>query len=408
MSDVRTITPEELPAWMRVMGIAFHETFDPGPVAEVVREIYDLERVWAGFADGVLVSTLRGMGTRLTVPGGAQVPATALSAVTVLPTHRRRGLLTRMIAAEHAASRDRGEPLGLLYASEYPIYGRFGYGAAIGSATWTVDALNGRVLGEPAGTVELADPAASLADVTAVFEAHRAVQVGEIWRRPTRFEFDLGLRSWPDEPGWKGRLVLHRDSAGGVDGYARYTAKDVWEHRQPRYPLEVGELLAITDGAYLDLWRFLVEQDLVSSVRAERRRVDEPLTWILENARHAEPSEVGDGMFASLLDVRGALAARTYAREDGMVLEVVGGPWGPGARERVRLEGGPDGATCMATDAAPDLTLRSSALGAAYLGGGPLRSIVLAGGADEHTPGALARADAMLRTADPAWCTTFF
>jgi len=49
-----------------------------------------------------------------------------------------------------------------------------------------------------------------------------------------------------------------------------------------------------------------------------------------------------------------------------------------------------------------------AALAAAYLGGTRLRDAILARGWDEHRPGALADADALLMTADAPWCSTFF
>jgi predicted acetyltransferase len=313
-----------------------------------------------------------------------------------------------MIGAEHAAARDRGEVAGVLYASEAPIYGRFGYGAAVQSGEWTIDALGGRVRGEPAGIIEWAEPAAARADVERIYDAHRARQVGEVPRKSFRFDYMLGLREWPDEPPWRGRLLLHRDPSGTPDGYARYTAREEWQHGMPRYAVAVQDLHTANHAAWMDLWRYLVGLDFVSTVKADHRAVHEPLPWILENGRHAVLSGSGDGMYVSLLDVRAALAARAYELEDALVLEVVGGPWGPETRERVRLDAGPHGASATATDASPDLTLRASALGAAYLGAGPLTSVVLAGGADEHTAGALARASRLFATIDQPWCSTFF
>ena len=54
-----------------------------------------------------------------------------------------------MLPVELAAARERGEAVALLYASEYAIYGRFGFGPAVPSATWTVEAGPGRVPGAP-------------------------------------------------------------------------------------------------------------------------------------------------------------------------------------------------------------------------------------------------------------------
>ena len=72
-------------------------------------------------------------------------------------------------------------------------------------------------------------------------------------------------------------------------------------------------------------------------------------------------------------------------------------------RARWRLVGGPDGATCERTDDAPDLTLDVRELGAALPGGATLAAAGAAGLVQEHTPGALARLSAAMRSAiEPA------
>ena len=116
---------------------------------------WDLARTWAAFDDGRVVACLRSFPTEVTVPGGTQVPAAALAGVGVLPTHRRRGLLRRLVDAEHAAMRERGEPIGLLNASEYPIYGRFGYGMACRQATWRVETRRTSQVQRPRGAAAL-------------------------------------------------------------------------------------------------------------------------------------------------------------------------------------------------------------------------------------------------------------
>ena len=126
--EVRPVRDDELPAFIETMSTGFMERPDVDKVAAEVRPIWDLERTWAAFDDGRICGTFRSWATDVTVPGGKQLPAAAMPGVTVLPTHRRRGILRRMVAAEHGAARARGEAVGLLYASEYPIYGRFGYG----------------------------------------------------------------------------------------------------------------------------------------------------------------------------------------------------------------------------------------------------------------------------------------
>jgi predicted acetyltransferase len=79
-----------------------------------------------------------------------------------------------------------------------------------------------------------------------------------------------------------------------------------------------------------------------------------------------------------------------------------------GGRRSFRLDAGPDGARCTPTTATADLTVPVAALGAAYLGGTRLRVAVLGTGWDEHRDGALADADALLRTGETPYCSTFF
>ena len=137
--EVRTIAPDELEGWGAAMFRGFHNQPQQG-WAEFVRPDYELERVWAAFDGDQVVGTLRSFPSELTVPGGAIVPSAALTNVTVAPTHRRQGLLRRMLDPDLAAAKERGEPLGILIAAEFPIYGRFGYGSAADHVLYVVDA----------------------------------------------------------------------------------------------------------------------------------------------------------------------------------------------------------------------------------------------------------------------------
>jgi predicted acetyltransferase len=406
--EIRHIREEELPGFIDSMSTGFLARPDVEKVAEDVKTLWDLNRTWAAFDVGRIVGTFRTWATELTVPGGAQVPGASVTNVTVLPTHRRRGVLRALVAAEHAAIRERGEAVALLYASEWPIYGRFGYGSACLDSTWTLEARATGFHGDPSGTVELVRPSAESRDlIKGVYDAWRLQRPGEIRRRDMSWEFDLGLRDSAWDPRWKGFLALHRDDSGTVDGYARYRADDKWENRQPHNTLTLDELHALNDDAYTGLWRFLAEVDWVATVKAERRSPSERLRWCVTNARAAVLSEVGDGMWVRLFDVARALEARSYEREGRVILEVIDAE-APGGRIRVQLDTTAAGATAGATKKSPDLTLDVSALGAAYLGGTSLTRAVIAKGADEHRDGALAEADALLRTLDEPWCSTFF
>ena len=193
-----------------------------------------------------------------------------------------------------------------------------------------------------------------------------------------------------------------------IDGYVRYHAQSKWELRQPRNLIEVDELHALTDDATAALWRFLAETDWVATIKAERRSPSDRLPWTLTNARAASITEQGDALWVRLLDLPRALEARTYAGEGRVVLEIVD-PEASGGRCRVALDVGPEGARCTSTEKSPELTVHTSAVAAAYLGGTRLRDAAVAtGGMDEHRAGAGADAERLLRTPDEPWCSTFF
>src|SRR6478609_6974952 len=87
------------------------------------------DRMHAVFDDGHIVAGAGAYGFELTLPGGP-TPCAGVTVVGVLPSHRRRGLLRRMMELQLRDVRERGEPIAALWASEETIYGRFGYGLA--------------------------------------------------------------------------------------------------------------------------------------------------------------------------------------------------------------------------------------------------------------------------------------
>jgi predicted acetyltransferase len=374
---------------------------------ELRRPYVDWSRTRGAFDDGRPVATCRSFATTMTVPGGAAVSTAALSNVTVLPTHRRRGLLTEMLTADLADCVERGEPVGALVAAEWPIYGRYGYGPAVERAAYEID-TRAAAFRRPAdgGSVALVDPPSARADVVAVHDALRTRCPGSIERLP--FVHDRAAGSLPDGASdrWQGELALHRDADGTVDGYVRWRSDAKWDGMRPCGTLHVDELFALTDDAYAALWRLVLGVDLVTTVRAENRPPVEPLRHLLTDGRAARQVRTEDVLWVRLLDVPVALSARRYPVADRVVLDVVDpGGWATG---RYALDASPDGATCVRTTETAELSLPVQSLGAAYLGGTRLATLAAAGLVDEHAAGALARADALLGPLEQPWMLTGF
>jgi predicted acetyltransferase len=409
---IRPVRDDELPSWFEAFGSAFYIwlNYDPAALAASRRATWELDRVIGAFDGDRVVGTFRTFGAQLTLPGGARVPVGAVTAVTVMPTHRRRGALTKLVADDLDRAKARGDAACILISAEWPIYGRFGYGPATWHARWTVRVRAAGLAGAPTGTVEIVQPLEARKLLPEIYERYAAAQPGEITRPEDRWDFDLGLMELPGRPRWRGSIAVHRDEAGKLDGYARYHGEEVWEEGIPDNLMHLDELHGVTVEAELELWRYLVQVDLTATIRADTRREREPLQWFLGDGRAARVSNLADFLWVRPVDVERLIGARSYERDGDLVLEVadvVDGRPGPAAgRYRLQARGG--AATCRRTDAGPDLTLDVRHLGAAVLGGTRLMDATRAGGATEHRPGALAEADALLRTADAPWCTSWF
>lgn len=404
--EVRTIVDDEIEAFTSARNNGFMRPAAEG-AAEFMRESdQDLDRCWAGFDGTSVVATLRSFATPLTLPGGAMVPTAALTSVTTKATHRRQGLLTRMITPDLDNAAERGEVAGILIAAEWPIYGRFGYGNAADSCQLKLDVPRTRFLREATGTVEMVDAATARRECPPVYDRYQAAQPGAIERDGRWWDIATRIKAIPGFPLPERFWVLCRDKRGKVVGYVSYAVDDHWVDRRPENTATLGELIGVDEEATLRLWQYLAQIDWVQTITASDRSVDDPLHWQLHDARALRTYERGDFLWVRPLDVPGLLSSRRYPVEQRVVLEVVDDMrWAAG---RFALDGGPDGATCKRVRTRPDLTLSASSLGALSLGGVSVATLARAAQVDEHRAGAAARADAFFRWPVMPWCNTWF
>ncbi len=398
--EVRDVVPEEYDAYVALATRAFHGTRIPDTDVDRswIARRYASQRVTAAFTDGRMVGTFRTWDGDLAVPGGV-LTADFVSTVTVAPTHRRRGVLTRMMDHDLKQAKEAGTPLAYLIASSAQIYGRYGYGVCAEHGTWTVDA-DPTLFRLPPGadelTVELCDDAA-LEDVApAVYDAAYRGMPGaksrdDLWWRAT-----LGLAGLTEEhPMGLRHAVIVRSPDGTPVAYARYKVNETVVQRVDASELQVHDLAASTAAGYARIWQFLASIDLVGTLKAGDRPVDEPLPWLLTDRRAARQSDRADFGWARLLDVPAALSGRRYSAPGRCVLEVLD-PAGY-AGGTFALEADESGAgQATPTVERPDVTLDVRTLGVVYLGQIPLVGPRVAGLVAEHTDGAAALLASML------------
>jgi len=403
--DVRTIAASEIGAWTNQKGIGFHKPVADG-YADYLLGVIDLDRTWGAFDGAKAVGTLRSFPTPLTVPGCLQVKAAALTNVTVAPTHRRKGLLTAMITADLRASKERGEAVGILIASEWPIYGRYGYGPAVQGATYKVDSAPLRFLHPASGSVELIDRLSLRHEGPKLYDQFRLGQPGSIERNDHWWDRKMHQVEAPGDEPAKWSSALYRSASGEPEGYVIYSPKPDWDGMRPQGTMSVEELLAVTEAAYRALWEFCASVDLLTTIEAPDRAVDEHLPLLIADGRLVKQTARYDFVWVRILDVAAALEGRSYSSGGRVVIEVVDELGLAGGRFAV--EGGPEGASCSRTSDPADLTMPVATLGACYLGGEAFVRLAAAGRLEEHKPGAVVAADRMFLASRQPWCTTWF
>ncbi len=430
---IRPIGPEELDSFDAVDAHAFGGT----PLTAAQRRLFlsrfEFDRSLAAFDGAVPVGIAAAYSFRLSVPGRELLPAAGVSMVAVLPSHRRRGVLSSLMRRQLADVRGRGEPLAVLWASEAPIYPRYGYGRASWHASFSLRRGEGALVAAARTgdglRLRLADPAAAVPELAKVYDAVLLERPGFFARTEAWWQRETHDPASERQDASPLRCVLAEDH-GGPRGYALYSAENRWDDSfLPDSVLTVRELIAADSAAGAALWADLLSRDLTTEFRIPRRPLDDPLLYQLADPRRARP-RVADGLWVRITDVPAALAGRGYSCPVDVVIEVRddllpsnAGRWrltvadagpGPGSGPGSGPGPGPGAAgrglaaTCGATTAAADLALGIAELGAAYLGGTRLGALAAAGLVAEMRPGAVRRLSAAMSWDPAPWCPVIF
>jgi predicted acetyltransferase len=411
---VHPVAAEEIGGWLQTMSSTFREEPPEGERREhwvtSIGRGWVPDRGWGVRDRGRWVATLRTLDRSITVPGvdgmTEVLAADALTGVTVAATHRRRGLLSGMLSASLRAARERGDALAILISAEWPIYGRFGYAPATLSARYKLELIRrGSTVSGDVARVRQVDRDGFAALAPAVFAAVRRRRAGQVDRNGPWWDRTLGRDGWPQLDRLAHNYVVH-DGPDGPDGLLAWSATRDAPLLPPRSAVATSTPFGANDAADQDLWAYLTGLDLVDEIDLWGP-VDPPVRWLLDDARTLLTTGVVDYLWLRLLDVPAALAARRYSAGGELVLELVDDS-AVSVAGRYRLSADAGGAACEPTRSEPDLTLTQRALASVYLGGFTLRGQQIAGTIEEHTPGALARADAMFATALAPWNATGF
>jgi predicted acetyltransferase len=373
--------------------------------AEGFGRLLPFDRTHAAFDGAAIVGGAGAFPLELSIPGGV-VPCAGVTVVGVLPTHRRRGILDRLMRAQLADVRERGEPLAALWASEETIYGRFGYGMASqdamiratrGHAALRTD-LPGRT-----GTARLVGHDEAVKVFPRLYERVRRRSPGFVSRTAAWWDFKK-LTDTPDRrrgAGELNRLLLEID--GRPVGYALYRVKTEFDEPFNASSVQVIEALGVSTEATRELWRYLLAIDWVAEIHCSLLSVDHPLFLLVQRPNRLH-WRVVDGLWLRLVDVEAALSARVVRGKGRITFDVASDPI---FADNVGTWTVEDGVARRSRRRA-DVRLDVQALAAAYLGGFTFAELARAGRVEEVARGGVARADALYGVDVKPWCPEIF
>lgn len=409
---LRTPTEAEFPRYIAPLSIAFNARMSDAEI-ENDRRTIELDRFVGAVEGDSIVGCAGAYSFGLTVPGG-RVGAAGLTAVGVLPTHRRRGILRQMMTRIFDQARERHEPVAILWASEAAIYQRFGYGMATQQTFFEAAKDKIRFLEpiESPGRMRIVDADEAARLFPPIYETMRAALPGALTRTDARWRWEyLADNEWHRHGnGDMVRAVL--EVGGEVRGYTTYRQLSDWDRSGPKGVVTVTEVVGLDAVAERAIWQWFFGIDLIGTVRGWRGPVPHPLQLMITEPRRLGVT-LSDGMWLRIIDLPAALRARSYNGPGSLAIDVTDEfcPSNAG-RWQFDVAGRGEPGDAVATPAPGvlevDVSLDTGALAAVYLGAFTFRDLARSGRAREGRPDGIARADELFATPLAPSATTMF
>lgn len=402
-------TPDTDPVWHRYLDVFRIGLVDHPPVPAFVDFFRTHRRVdqsrlgmittsGPGLADGEPVAAFSDCVTQINV-GAESIPVLVINWIAVKPSHRRRGLLKRMMREHLDAARERDIPLALLEASEGAIYARFGFGATTRSLRAELDTRrlrwrDGVSLAQ--GSVEFVAPTFLTEHFRALTDAHHRHQYGAM--RPLEMHRLMDLGQWDSEdkaPSQKLRAVVHFDPSGQPDGYALFSHGG-WD---TPVTATVQRVVAADAAVSRSLWDALASMDIVERLTYLSHPGD-PLPLSLADEWAVKITGGTDRQWLRILDLPAAIAGRGFDGEGELTVGIsdplgyADGVWRIAARDGV--------GSAELTAATPEVRLGVDALARLWFGDRTAEELAVAG----HIHGddtALRQLSSLFRSGRPAF-----
>jgi len=216
----------------------------------------------------------------------------------------------------------KGEAVTALWATEAPIYQRHGYGIAAWQQRIKVDLARAQFTERGDGLA--ARSATRLRHVTmpdalpslvAVHEAVLRSRPGMLTRSEDRWNRLVGGGDGPEPE------IVIAFSPDGPTGYALYRLRGGAAGSVPAGEVIVQEVSTEDPATHAQLWRYLLDLDLMTTLSCVARPLPDPLAHLLLDHRRMQ-ANVDDALWVRIVDLPRALGERSFSAPVDVVLDV--------------------------------------------------------------------------------------
>ena len=395
--EIRSISGEEFGAFSETSARAFGFDQD-ARYLNMKKSYFDFDRTLAVIHKNGIIGGCVSSQYLLNIPG-TQAKVAAVADVSVLPNHRRKGLLTKMMRTQLTNIYERDELFAALWAEESPIYGRFGYGIASIHEDWILHRQNNEFnINVPGnGTIEYIN-SSKITELLPIIYEKATFDVPAVIRRPELY-WKVIAEDFESKRNNESKMqhVIYRQG-NEINGYVSY--------RTVPEGISIHELMGTDLNSTVGLWRFCLDMDLRLKSQIYRRPLDDILPMLLTDPGKLSRT-IKEGLWLRLVNIEKALELRKYSLDTRLVLKVIDSfcEWND---QTFELQTSDNGNKCSPSNLKADICITASDLASVYLGAIKFSTLLKSGRIQLETDNAIHKADMMFSYKHAPWSPFYF
>jgi len=403
--NIRHITPNEQEEYLKIV----YTVFAMKPFQDYLerrKHTMEIDRCLGAFVDGKIVGANSVLTFTLSVPGGV-VKAGGIIDVVVYPTHRRQGIMSKLMKKQFNEILKKDEPIAFLYSADSGTYGRFGFGIASFQESWEIHRRDTKfrktlIDYDSVENIEMLSSKEISNIMPGIYELAWNERPGMIKREISRWNRLKLEMEREDISGISSYALFKKD--GKPEGYVNYRT-DI-NSTSTRGNLMINEIISTTDEAHLNLLNFCMNIDGVNKITSNSRPLDDPITWVLEDPRKLS-RKIEDQLHLRILDVPNALVSRKY-NIDGEITILVEDNILDSNNTKFILKKSGDLVKCEKTNLPHDIKIDIRELSSLYLGGTSWLNLWKSKLIEAKSLEKLHLADQMFYSTRSPWCADYF